>query len=117
MVEGCPEWQRSGLLPPKVVVEATADYLNSEDSIRAWLDDCCIRDPAALEPSATLFASWKGWAEQNSEFVGSMKSLSQTLQDRGFERRRDRKGSGFLGLMLKRDRGDGSQEQDQVKRP
>ena len=117
MVEGCLEWQRSGLLPPTIVIEATADYLNSEDSISAWLDDCCIRDPTALEPSAALFASWKGWAEQNSEFVGSMKSLSQTLQDRGFERRRDRKGSGFLGLMLKRDRGDGSQEQDQVKRP
>jgi putative DNA primase/helicase len=31
MVEGCAEWQRQGLNPPKRVIEETAKYLESED--------------------------------------------------------------------------------------
>ena len=33
MVEGCLEWQRIGLAPPKVVAEATAAYLEAEDAV------------------------------------------------------------------------------------
>ena len=31
-IEGCLEWQRHGLQPPKAVLEATADYLDSQDT-------------------------------------------------------------------------------------
>ncbi|HUS53275.1 MAG TPA: phage/plasmid primase, P4 family, partial [Thermohalobaculum sp.] len=44
-IEGCLAWQRDGLAPPESVLAATAHYLEGQDAIAAWIDDCCKRDP------------------------------------------------------------------------
>ena len=41
MIEGCLEWQRIGLSPPKAVTDATERYLESEDMLGEWMDECC----------------------------------------------------------------------------
>ena len=41
MIDGCVDWQERGLAPPEVVTAATAAYLEAQDSIAAWLDECC----------------------------------------------------------------------------
>ncbi len=63
MIEGCMIWQREGLVTPKCVEDATAEYLHEEDMIGRWIDECCVRDPQALTLHGDLFESWKGWAE------------------------------------------------------
>ena len=35
------EWQRSGLGMPSKVKEASADYFESQNAIRQWLEECC----------------------------------------------------------------------------
>ena len=102
-IDGCLMWQRDGLNPPAIVTEATADYLAAEDATSLWLDDSCTTDdPDAWESTGSLFASWKRWAERTGEFVGTQKRLSQTLQDRGFEQKREGGTGlrGFLGLRI-----------------
>jgi len=102
-IDGCLEWQASGLVPPKVVVTATEQYLDAEDAFSLWLDECVERDPNACESSANLFASWKAWAERSGEFIGSQKQLSTNLQERGFATRRE-SGTGrraYAGLRLR----------------
>ena len=37
MVQGCLEWQRIGLAPPKAVTEATEEYMEAEDTIATWI--------------------------------------------------------------------------------
>ena len=100
MIEGCLEWQRIGLQPPAVVTDATTAYLEAEDAIAAWLDDCCIRDPQAWTASGTLFASWTAWATKASEPVGTQKNFAQSLEAHGFTPHRLRVGRGFNGLRL-----------------
>ena len=63
MLEGCADWQEFGLAPPAAVTGATAAYLEAEDAVAAWIDDCCARDAGAWEARAALFASWKLWTE------------------------------------------------------
>ena len=99
-IDGCLEWQRIGLEPPAAVRNATAAYLESEDAVSAWLDDCCIVDPKHSAPSAHLFASWRAWAERNGEFAGSQKRLTQTLETKGFERMRHGGVRVIAGLRL-----------------
>ena len=41
MIDGCIAWQKTGLCPPATVSEATADYLDAEDTVSAWIDECC----------------------------------------------------------------------------
>ena len=103
-VQGCLEWRKSGLSPPKAVREATDEYLTAQDSFAEWLDECT--EPAsdwAFESSANLFASWKAWAEKAGEVTGSRKRFADTLQSRGYLTKRGTGGvRGFEGIRLAR---------------
>jgi putative DNA primase/helicase len=100
MIEGCLEWQKHGLGECRVVQEATSAYLDAEDGLGSWLQECCVRDQSASASSSALFASWRKWAEQAGEFVGTIKTFSQALEARGCRRTRTRMGSEFRGLAL-----------------
>jgi len=101
MIDGCIEWQERKLAPPESVTTATAAYLESEDAIAAWIDDCAERDPNAWESSNGLFASWMTWANKTGEYVGSQTRFVQALETRGLTFNRRNKGRGFLGLRLR----------------
>jgi putative DNA primase/helicase len=65
------------------VRHATDAYLAAEDAIALWIEERCACDPIYTERSASLFASWKSWAERAGEFVGSQKRFAQAIEDRG----------------------------------
>ena len=100
MVEGCREWDRTGLKPPKAVVAATEAYLDAEDSIANWIADECTIDNQATEQSRALFASWKHWAETAGERPGTQKRFKQAMENRGYECGHTNTGSKFFGIML-----------------
>ena len=104
MLDGCVDWQERGLAPPEAVTAATAAYLDAQDSIAAWLDECCERDPNAWERSQTLFASWKAWAERSGQFVGDIKTFRDRLDGRDgieFRKQPTTKRAGFQGVRLR----------------
>jgi putative DNA primase/helicase len=100
MIEGCIAWQKHRLAPPEAVTKATAAYLEDEDAISAWIDECSTRDPDAFEKSSDLFASWRGWADKAGEHVGTMRRFAQMLEVRGFNSLRKHAGRGFVGLSI-----------------
>jgi putative DNA primase/helicase len=102
MIAGCLAWQRDGLAPPAAVTAATAAYMEAEDATAAWIDERCSREAQAWTSSGDLFASWKAWAEQAGEFVGSAKRFAQNMETRGFQPTRKMNGRGFQGLALLR---------------
>jgi putative DNA primase/helicase len=102
MIEGAREWQAEGLRPPKAVLDATDAYLAAEDSLAAWIDDCCERDGEAWASSGELFGSWCRWATKAGEFVGSAKRFGQRLESHGISPERRRHGRGYVGLRLAR---------------
>lgn len=101
MIDGCLKWQAGGLKPPKSVIDATNEYLQSEDLVSAWIEDRCECKASFKDTAARLFASWKAWAELNGEFVGSQKQFAEKLQSRGFERKAigHKNARGFAGIM------------------
>jgi putative DNA primase/helicase len=80
MIEGALEWRRIGLAPPAAVTNATSAYLESEDAVALWLDECTVADPNAWESSSALFGSWKAWAERTGEYVGTQRRFLQSLE-------------------------------------
>ena len=103
MIDGCMRWQRDKLSPPKVVSEATAAYLEAEDAIAAWLDECCELDANGWEASGILFLSWTNWATKSGEHVGTQKRFVQALETRGFiyQREGGRGRRGFFGARVR----------------
>jgi putative DNA primase/helicase len=103
-IDGCLAWQRDRLNPPASVRSATADYLAGEDTFELWREACTTVDVTAWESSADLWASWKRWAENAGEFVGTQKRFSQTLieHDLAFEQRGPSRTRGYRGARLTR---------------
>jgi putative DNA primase/helicase len=101
MIQGCLEWRRIGLQPPEAVKNATASYLQAEDTIATWIEESCTLDPQVRESSSALFASWSRWATKAGEPVGSQKNLAQNLDARGYQRYRSQVARGFLGIKVK----------------
>jgi putative DNA primase/helicase len=103
MVEGCIEWQRSGLHPPAIVRDATEDYFSGQDDIGQWLADCTEDGGTfAFTRSSVLFSSWKQWSDNRNMKVGSAKALTQALVDCGYTQKRGSNGErGFARLVIK----------------
>lgn len=105
MIEGCLDWQKSGLVRPESVTAATEAYFSDQDLFGQWLAEECELDPGNTyksETSADLFASWRPYAEGAGEPAGSRKSFADNLQRRGFTPARVHGGVRlFRGVRLK----------------
>lgn len=89
MVDGCTEWLRQGLQPPAVITDATNTYLETEDALGQWLEECCERK--GTTDSAILFENYRRWCEKNGEHAWSRRAWANAMVERGFL---PRKGSG-----------------------
>ena len=98
MVEGCLQWQQQGLAPPAAVTEATDAYLEAQDLIAQWLEDCCEVGKTLSEPSSLLFASWSSWCEAAGEKPGRQREFNDGLEQKGFKQIRDKRANMFYGL-------------------
>jgi putative DNA primase/helicase len=101
MIQGCLDWQKVGLAPPKAVTNATNEYLESEDAIKLWIEECCAKGANYWTEVRLLFRCWKEWCEASGEYFGSTRRFSQRLEASGFDPvRRDQRG--FKGLTIYR---------------
>jgi putative DNA primase/helicase len=101
-LEGCLAWQREGLKPPKVVVDATDEYFDEEDAVTEFIEEECQRHPQARVSVADAFQRWQEWANRRGEHIGTSRWLMQQLCNRRFERTRLHGGvKGVAGLSLK----------------
>jgi putative DNA primase/helicase len=104
-IEGCLEWQRlKGLAQPRAVLDATDEYLDDQDVIGRWIDDCCKLAPNNWQSSADLWSSFERWADRNNERLGTQKAFSAALGLRdgitGGEAARVNRVRGFSGIAL-----------------
>lgn len=106
-VDGCLEWQRIGLAPPQVVLDATNCYFEAEDLFGQWLeDDCDVEHDNEFkwESVGRLFEAWSTFATRANEKSGSVKAFSELLQARNFQKctKGHAKTRSFSGVQLKR---------------
>jgi putative DNA primase/helicase len=100
-IEGCLMWQREGLNPPESVRQASEQYLNAEDVLGQWLEDCCLTSPRIeFCTTATLYQSWVEWCAKTGQVAGSSKAFSQKLSERGFEPHKKHGDRGFKGITV-----------------
>jgi putative DNA primase/helicase len=101
MIEGCLHWQERGLCAPEAVTNATAKYLDAEDLVSAWIEECCETGDKVCDRSSALFASWKAYAERTGEEPGSMRGLGPMLEARGYTYKRTKEARLYQGLRVK----------------
>lgn len=100
-VDGCVEWQETGLNVPARVREYTEEYRQENDPFGQWFDDCCILDAHAFTTSADLRQSYEAWAHEVGATVHKQKALAQALKERGCESGKDsRDRRGWRGIRV-----------------
>ncbi|MDQ8050723.1 phage/plasmid primase, P4 family [Luteibacter sp.] len=82
-IEGCQAWQRDGLRPPAAVVAATDEYLEQQDVLGAWIEECCVVGANEKARRGDLYKSFKAWAEKAGEYVLPQKRFVASIETRG----------------------------------
>ncbi len=72
---GSLAWKEMGLAPPESVLAATAEYLEGQDAVGAWIEECCERAVTGGNPG-TIFShhgmrGLKGTANSSCHDLGS----------------------------------------------
>lgn len=80
MAEGCMDWQQNGLCRPKVVVEATAEYFETQDTFGQWLNERCVLDPQRSTKPSDLLKDFQEWCRENGEDISDNKRLRGMLE-------------------------------------
>lgn len=119
LIDGAVEWHAGGGLPASERIDVTTKgYLEGQDVLGQWLEECCDTNERPLgqaamaarvwrgggmwaDRSGALFDSWKKFCEANGERPGKQKSFSQDLQGKGFLLWRTSESRLVLGIKLR----------------
>lgn len=111
-IDGCREWQASGLGSPDVVRATTGRYLADQDVVGNWLESQCeVTQPpySALDERCpksrvgVLYDNFKRWCEEQGMRPWTSPTLMRELEKRGFPAHRTSEARWRLGLALKAD--------------
>lgn len=109
-VRGCLEWQAEGGLridqcPPEMT-KAVTEYRQDMDTVRPFLDDCCVLPTGSAEgkemtvEAGRLYKAYKMWVESQGEYVASHRSFALMLQEHGIDRHRSATQRQYKGVGL-----------------
>jgi putative DNA primase/helicase len=102
LIDGCIAWQEQGrLAPPDAVTTATNSYMETQDAMAAWLEECCDVRGSYSDTASKLYASWKAYAAAMGEEPGSSKSFGSSLETKGFRRKHTKNGNVYQGVKVK----------------
>ena len=103
MIDGCLAWQKRGLDPPKAVTKATDDYFAGEDGYADWIADRCEIIAGFWSPSSQLFASWRDYAEKAGMRAGDTKRFREEMERLGYPLKRTNTSNCYVGLRIRQD--------------
>ena len=86
---------------PARVRNASDEYFAEQDDVTHWLEDCTERKPRSFTTTSALYRSWQKWCAESGAHVGTQRSFTDTLKDRGYDYKPTNKARGFKDLVLK----------------
>lgn len=60
-IQGCFEWQREGLNPPKIVQDQVAEYKSAMDSISQFIKDECELGVDCSHTASQFYSEYRSW--------------------------------------------------------
>lgn len=102
LVRGSLDWQKKGIDPPKIVINATHDYQNENDGIGKFIEENCFVSPTVSVKSGNFQKAFFAWCEENGVRRTSGNKVLAYLQ-RNHAVRSERIGNPFylIGIGLR----------------
>jgi putative DNA primase/helicase len=103
-VKGALAWRAHGLEVPDAVRAETAEYRDSQDPLRNFLDDCAILDAPFWTSSAELRRAYERWCERVGEHpLRSTRAFAAALKHHECEQDKRLGERGWRGIALRED--------------
>jgi len=86
VLDGCRQWQTSGMQAPPEVEVATTGYQEEEDLAGQFISEVCILDEAERIAKGDLYAAFKAWAILNGEnerYIPGIKTFGKRMSRPG----------------------------------
>jgi putative DNA primase/helicase len=83
MIEGCREWNRIRLQPPRAVKEATDEYFGAQDVVGQWLAEECEVLPGNRAHPGELYNSFTRYCASVGEYSMPQKRWLDALELKG----------------------------------
>ena len=99
-VQGCLEWQRSGLGVAPAVEAATLGYRRESDQIGRFLKEWCTTGAKDRTSGNELYQTYLEWCAINKEKPVAINAFAKSLSDRGIQKKRGSQGTTYRGIGL-----------------
>ena len=100
-VEGCMEWQKTGLSPPAEIKQATEGYKSDQDVLREFFECECEFGRTKQVTAKAIWSRWKAWCLENDQNHNSQKWMAPRIERKGCTKRRTSSGILYVGIGLK----------------
>lgn len=102
-IEGAVVWYREGLPVPDKVASASGEYLDAEDELGQFMDECLtfVRGGGAGDLSSVIYAEYAKWGEPRGGRAMSQRAFSQAMRERGVSVTKERDGRHCAGWWIK----------------
>ena len=97
LVRGCLEWQKTGLNPPGIVKETTAEYRKDEDVFGNFVQEMTFIDVSSKVRAGELYKAYEKWCLRNGHKPLGGKKFGERAC-KVFKRVRDSKGNYYEGV-------------------
>lgn len=101
--QGWLDYQKQGLNPPEAVRARTLKYQQDSDVLARFLGERTMANPHGHIKAQEIFDEWAKWCHKNGErpeIIGSSVSFAESIQARGYEKKRASSGVIYRGLVL-----------------
>lgn len=100
-IAGAVAWYRDGLQVPDKVTAESAKYLDAEDVLGQFMDECMVQDPATGGAfSSDVHAAYTTWMERQGGHAMTQRAFSQAMRERGVNVAKYRDGRRLVGWCL-----------------
>lgn len=100
-VQGCLEWQKTGLQAPEEVRNITGRYRDSNDPISAFISEELVRESSAKQPAKPLYDHYEKWCRKNEQQAVTLVRFKDILEMKGFTQKRASDGRYWEGIHIR----------------
>ena len=84
LIEGAVEWNLRGMEPPERVADASAAYLDEEDTIKTFVEQCLDQDLVTDTAVSSVYPRFRAWQEeQGIKRLWTQNAMTRKLEDEG----------------------------------
>ena len=99
-IQGCLEWQREGLNPPKIIQDQVAEYKSSMDSISQFIKDECELGVDCSHTASQFYSEYRSWCLAVGKKPKNQTAFKRALEaTKGVYQKRTAKGNTWFGIQ------------------